>query len=149
MTSLTPFFLKLQDIYRVKANEDFKKMQSLVHKITDKITDEMIKTFCENSLTLEWIEFRDLAVENENPLVIESYENDVYKWCLAMKGFQMFENRNGRKANGKDVEDLEKITNEEIVKKKFPNILPIEKEIIQEMFNLIFCLNPKNLQDKI
>lgn len=135
MTSLTPFFLKLQDIYRVKANEDFKKMQSLVHKITDKIPDEMIKTFCENSLTLEWIEYRDLALENENPLVIESYENDVYKWCLAIKGFQMFENRNDRKANEKDVEALEKITNEEIVKTKFPNILPIEKEIIQEMFD--------------
>lgn len=133
MTSLTPFYIKLQSLYKQKAEEDFNKLKQYVMKISKNFSDELLKSFCENSLTLEWINFRDMEIENSNPLPLESYENDVYKWCLAIKGCQIFQSRNNRAPCNKDYKELENIINEEVIKKFFPNILPLEKEIIEEM----------------
>ena len=133
MTSLTSFYVKLQNVYKKKAEEDVKKIMSHIFKITEGVSFDEAKTFCENCWTLEWIHFRSLKQEDEQPLDIGSYGNDVYKWYLAIKGCQIFENKYKRSATGKDREELEKIVNEELIKNKFPNILPIEKEIIEEM----------------
>jgi len=137
MTSLTSFYVKLQNVYKDKAEADIKKMMNYIFQITDQITYDEVKTFCENCWTLEWINYRSLSQEDSQPLGIESYENDVYKWYLAIKGSQIFENKYKSPPISKDREELEKIVNDELIKKKFPNILPIEKEIIEEMFNFL------------
>ena len=134
MTSLTSFYVKLQNIYKTKAEADIHKMRNYISQITNnKISDDILKSFCENTWTLEWINYRTLSEENNQPLPLESFENDIYKWYLAIKGCQDFENKNKRIPTSKDKDDLEKLINDDLIKKKFNNILPIEKEIIQEM----------------
>lgn len=133
MTSLTSFYVKLQNIYKEKAYSDVQKMFVFVNKITDSIKFDEVKIFCENCWTLEWINYRTLSQEYSKPLPLESYENTVYKWYLAVRGCQIYEERYQAYVKTKDKEELEKIVNEEIIKTKFPGILPLEKEIIDEM----------------
>ena len=140
MTSLTSFYVKLQNIYKQKAESDMKKLRTHISYLNDKIPDDLLQSFCENSCTLEWINYRSLSQEDSKPLMIESYENDLYKWYFAIKGCQFFENKYKRIPVAKDREELEKFINEELIKKNFANILPVEKEIIEEMceFSLLF-----------
>lgn len=133
MTSLTSFYVKLQSVYRQKAEADLQKVKRFVLEVTNSISDEELKSFCENSWGLEWINYRSLGQEDSKPLLIESYENDVYKWYFAIKGCQIFENIYKRTPIAEDKGNLERIINEELIKKKFANILPIEREIIEEM----------------
>jgi len=130
--------VKLQNIYKQKAESDMKKLRTYLSSLTDKIPDDLLQSFCENSYTLEWINYRSLSQEDSQPLLIESYENDIYKWYFAIKGCQFFENKYKRFPVAKDREELEKFINEELIKKNFANILPVEKEIIEEMYEFLF-----------
>jgi len=58
MTSDTDNYLKLKKIYEKKAEEDRKEIQSLIQLSNHKITDEEIKTFCDNLFNLDYIAYR-------------------------------------------------------------------------------------------
>ena len=65
MTSLTNFYVKLQSIFKQKASKDLAIMKEFVEKIDlkKKINAELLSTFCENCLTLEFIHFSDIKEE--------------------------------------------------------------------------------------
>ena len=96
MTSLTNFYIKLQDIYKIKAQKDIDIFKNIIKNfdLKKKISDEEIKIFCENCLTLDWINYSELNDEYKNPKEINCYENDCYKWYIAIKGVQEFIIRN-------------------------------------------------------
>jgi hypothetical protein len=92
MTSLTNFYVKLQNIYKQKAASDIAIMRELVQKIDlkNKVNEKLISIFCENCLTLEFINFSDIYEEIEGCKPIDYFENDCYKWFIALKGWQKF-----------------------------------------------------------
>lgn len=99
MTSLTNFYVKLQSIFKQKASKDFMIMKELVEKIDlkKKVSSELLSTFCENCLTLEFIHFSDMHEEITATKSIDYFENDCYKWFIAMKGWQKFYEINRKK----------------------------------------------------
>ena len=60
MTSDTDNYLKLKKIYERKAEEDRKEIYQYIAQIipNTKITDEEIKTFCDNIFNIDYIAFR-------------------------------------------------------------------------------------------
>lgn len=99
MTSLTNFYVKLQSIFKKQASKDLVIMKELVEKIDlkKKVGAEVLSTFCENCLTLEYIHFSDINEEITTTKSIDYFENDCYKWFIAMKGWQKFYETNKRK----------------------------------------------------
>ena len=99
MTSLTNFYVKLQSIFKQKASKDLAIMKEFVEKIDlkKKIHAELLSTFCENCLTLEFIHFSDINEEITTTKSIDYFENDCYKWFIAMKGWQKFYETYGKK----------------------------------------------------
>lgn len=90
MTSDTDNYLKLKKIYEKKAEEDRKEIQSLIQLSNHKITDEEIKTFCDNLFNLDYIAYRTISQEFDSPKELEVFETDCYKWHFALRAVSQF-----------------------------------------------------------
>ena len=63
MVSLTEYYLPLKEIYKEKGIRDAKEMRNHMQSIFGEgtheiISDEQLKTFCENVKSLEWVQYR-------------------------------------------------------------------------------------------
>jgi len=135
----TANFMNLKKIYDDKAARDLDELKSFIKQIAPErtFTEDSIKDFAKNALTIEVTEYRSITDEVEKPIPLEVFETDCYKWHFALRGAFLFKEREGRfpsLENGtEDVKKLEKIVNEEIIKDRYEGLVPIETTYFEEM----------------
>jgi len=97
----------------------------------DLINDDAIKTFCDNLYNLDFIALRSIDDEVNNPIELEVFETDCYKWHLGLRASSLFLDQNNRQptTSEDDVNAINKIMTE--LQKKIPGLVANEEENLQ------------------
>lgn len=125
MKSDSESYIKLQNVYRQKAQEDYEYVRKYVQNILksikqpiSKISDEKIRLFCKQSRHIKVLHYRSLEEEYKYPnlkLIKSSFStpNDLIIWYIALRSCNEYR-KIFEKYPGTNQDTLEKDTNQYI-----------------------------------